>query len=40
MLCSAIDIQIVCVMVCSFGAWPERRGHVIEEMYADGGGQF
>ena len=26
--------------VCSFGGWPKRRGHEIEEMYADGGGQF
>jgi hypothetical protein len=26
--------------VCSFGGRPERRGHEIEEMYADGGGQF
>jgi hypothetical protein len=26
--------------VCSFGGWAERRGHEIEEMYADGGGQL
>ena len=25
---------------CSFGGRPERRGHEIEEMYADGRGQF
>src|SRR5215470_4478544 len=26
--------------VCSFGGRAERRGHEIEEVYADGGGQF